>query len=421
MDKMTTDNTPLLPQEELHEYVERHFRSGKAYLNRIKGNELPLYLLDTGILKEKARQFKKAFFDVLPNVDFYYAVKSNNHPDVAGTLLRYGFGLDVSSGLELEMALDLNARKIVFSGPGKTREELLLAVSNSERVTVLMDSFGELSRLQEIASQEGHSIRSGIRLSTDRKWNKFGIAPEELRSFCELAGKCPNVDLRGIQFHTSWNLTPDAQCGFIERLAGILSVLPEDVRAQFEFLDVGGGYWPPEGEWLQPAGTVEGKLSAATGGPVQPPGAHYRIESMPIDMFAGKLAQQIQKDIFPLLDCRICFEPGRWICNDAMHLFLTVIDRKAGDLVITDAGTNAIGWERFETDYFPVLNLSNPSMVERDCNILGSLCTPHDIWGYSYWGEDIKEGDILMIPCQGAYTYSLRQEFIKPVPGVITV
>ena len=111
-------------------------------------------------------------------------------------------------------------------------------------------------------------------------------------------------------------------------------------------------------------------------------------------------------------------EPGRWICNDAMHLLMTVVDKKEEDLVITDAGTNTVGWERFENDYFPVINLSRPALVEKKCNVLGSLCTPHDVWGYAYWGEDIKVGDILMIPTQGAYTYSLRQNFIKPLPQV---
>jgi len=100
---------------------------------------------------------------------------------------------------------------------------------------------------------------------------------------------------------------------------------------------------------------------------------------------------------------------------------MTVIDKKAPDLVITDAGTNAVGWERFESDYFPVLNLTRPSLKETPCNILGSLCTPHDVWGYAYWGEGIEPGDVLMIPAQGAYTYSLRQHFIKPLPQVATM
>ncbi len=136
-------------------------------------------------------------------------------------------------------------------------------------------------------------------------------------------------------------------------------------------------------------------------------------------MFAESLARVIKEKILPLTDSTICFEPGRWICNDAMHILVSVTDKKADDLVITDAGTNAVGWERFETDYFPVLNLTQSRMVERPCHILGSLCTPHDVWGYAYFGKSIREGDILMIPTQGAYTYSLRQQFIKPLPRVL--
>ena len=104
-----------------------------------------------------------------------------------------------------------------------------------------------------------------------------------------------------------------------------------------------------------------------------------------------------------------------------MHLLMSVVDKKSDDLVITDAGTNAVGWERFETDYFPVLNLSRPLLSEKPCQVLGSLCTPNDIWGYNYWGEDIRIGDVLMIPNQGAYTYSLRQYFIKAPPKVAVI
>jgi len=101
-----------------------------------------------------------------------------------------------------------------------------------------------------------------------------------------------------------------------------------------------------------------------------------------------------------------------------MHILLTVVDKKAEDLVIVDGGTNIVGWERFETDYFPVINLSRPSLMERSSLIFGSLCTPHDVWGYGYFGDGIEPGDILMVPSQGAYTYSLRQSFIKPLAQV---
>lgn len=145
------------------------------------------------------------------------------------------------------------------------------------------------------------------------------------------------------------------------------------------------------------------------------------IPAASIDTFAQTLGRVIRDEILCLGEFRICFEPGRWICNDAMHIIVQVIDKKAPDLVITDAGTNAVGWERFETDYFPVLNLTRSAMEERPCHVLGSLCTPHDVWGYAYFGKEIREKDILMIPTQGAYTFSLRQEFIKPLPRVAVI
>ena len=142
---------------------------------------------------------------------------------------------------------------------------------------------------------------------------------------------------------------------------------------------------------------------------------------MPIERFAERLGPLIDRRLRTLAPCRIGFEPGRWLIHDAMHILVSVADRKAADLVVTDAGTNAVGWERYETDYFPVLNLTRPALVERPCHILGSLCTPHDVWGYAYWGEAIAPGDILLIPTQGAYPYSLRQSFIKPLPEMVVL
>ncbi|MBC8413452.1 alanine racemase [bacterium] len=415
--------TPLLPAKELNAYVERQFTLASKYWEIISGYKSPVYILDTSILNEKARKFKEAFLNVLPDTGFYYAVKSNNHPDVAKQMVRSGFGLDVSSGLELEMALASESGSIIFSGPGKTDEELLLAVRHSESTTVLIDSFGELARLQRIASAEDRPIKAGVRLSVSNNtiWRKFGIEPEKLPLFIEEANKCSHIQLCGIQFHSSWNLTPEAQGDFIIGLGDILSRLPDFCRDKLKFIDIGGGYWPHQGEWLQAAGTSEGKIKISIDEETGPPTEHYRISSTTIHRFAEQLGSAIKQHIHPLAFCKICFEPGRWICNDAMHLIVKVIDKKSNDMVITDAGTNAVGWERFETDYCPVLNLTRPSLIEKQCHIMGSLCTPHDLWGYTYWGSDIQEGDILMIPDQGAYTFSLRQQFIKPLPEVITI
>ena len=321
--------------------------------------------------------------------------------------------------MELQIALEAGAADIVFSGPGKTDEELNLAVDNSDRTTVLSDSFGELERLESLAARKRASVRAGVRLATERTglWRKFGIPLTRLSEFLAAAQQCDYVSLRGLQFHVSWNLEPTNQVEFVRRLGGALGELTRSQREMVEFVDVGGGFWPARGEWLQSADPPAAAQHGSSATP-SPGLRHYKRCAVDIEEFARQIAQAVGEHIHPHLSCRICAEPGRWLCNDAMHLLLTVVDRKAPDLVITDGGTNAIGWERFETDYFPVINLSQPDLTERACHILGSLCTPHDVWGYAYWGKDIQPGDVLLIPTQGAYTYSLRQQFIKPVPDV---
>ncbi|HEN20382.1 MAG TPA: decarboxylase, partial [Desulfobacteraceae bacterium] len=155
------------------------------YLGILGKNPPPLYVLEIPVLKEKADHFKMAFKDVLPDVAFYYAVKSNNHPDVSRALVKFGFGLDVSSSLELEMALGLDAGDIVFSGPGKTKEELALAAGNSGRTVVLLDSFGELTRLESVAAMNNTTVRTGVRLTNNPAglWRKFGILLSDLPDF----------------------------------------------------------------------------------------------------------------------------------------------------------------------------------------------------------------------------------------------
>ena len=415
--------TPLLSKTVLKNYVKHHFENVSKYEGILETEDLPFYVLDTAILKDRAEKFKSAFSAVFPDTGYYYAVKSNNHPEVAKTLADAGFGLDVSSGVELDMVLGLGANDIVFSGPGKTDTELALAVAQAHCVTVLMDSFSELDRLQKIAAAKNVLVRTGVRLTTMPKgvWKKFGILLQDLPEFIKTANGYPNVRLCGLQFHTSWNMSPKAQAEFIKKLGRILSGLPKAVQKQISFIDIGGGYWPEQGEWLRYEGTPIGMLQKAISLPMGSGNPHFCMPATPIEDFAQKLSKTILKHLSPVFPCRICFEPGRWICNNAMHLFISVVDKKAPDLVICDAGTNIVGWERYETDYCPVLNVSNPSIKENPCHILGSLCTPHDVWGASYFGSDIHPGDVLMIPEQGAYTYSLRQQFIKPIPKVIVM
>lgn len=422
-EEMLRRQSPRLDQRELTAFVRTFLNRRGAFLDINRRHGSPLYIIDEQALMDRARQFGDAFRREIPGIRLFYALKSNHHPAIASRLVGTGMGLDVSSGVELKTALAIAGAAIIFSGPGKVLPELELASAHADRVTILLDSFGELARLEHAAGDAGVIMQAGVRLTIDERglWRKFGIPLSDLERFLTEAANCPHVAVKGLQFHSSWNMNPDNQIAFITRVGTTLQALPKEKRAQIAFVDIGGGYWPMAGEWLQAVGTPEGRLRQLIDPETAGVRDHYRYASTPIEDFARRLGQAVKSELLSRVDCAIYAEPGRWLCHDAMHILVTVIDKKGDDLVITDGATNAIGWERFETDYFPVINLSRPDEEERPGLVLGSLCTPHDVWGYGYYGSDIQPGDVLLVPAQGAYTYSLRQNFIKPLPETVVM
>jgi diaminopimelate decarboxylase len=422
IEQVLNETAMPLPESTIRAYVEAFVDRRQSFLSLVEEHGSPLYVFDEPALREQARTFRRALERVAPRVACYFAVKSNNHPLVAKTLLTEHFGLDVSSGVELQAALAAGADDIVLSGPGKTLSELSLAVENADRVTVLIDSFGELERLAEMARTKRTPIRAGVRVTPpSSEWRKFGVPVERLLAFWQRAGQLDSVNLCGLQFHTSWNHGPAAQVATIEAIGREIRRWPPSLRRQIVFLDIGGGFWPTQGEWLLDAATRRGRLLSVLNRNDGSNRQRTLVAAETVDAFSEQLAACLEEHIFSSGTCDICLEPGRWICNSAMHLLLTVVDKKEDDLAIVDAGTNAIGWERFESDYVPLVNLSRPAMKEIPCHVLGSLCTPHDVWGYACWGEAIQPGDVLLVPDQGAYTYSLRQDFIKSVPSVVSL
>lgn len=407
-------------EEVVQNLINSSIAKRDAYLSLWKENgSVPIRVFDRDQLKHRAQLFKNAFESVLPFCGFYYAMKCNNYAEVSKTVIESGFGIDVSSGAELAAAVSNGAKNIIFSGPGKTDSEIeaALAVSSSlaadqnssASFTILIDSFGELERVKDLAAKHKCRIRAGVRILPPSGWEKFGIPITELKRFFKTAQKSSFVQLEGIQFHTSWNMNSAQQSAAVRSLALELKTWTEDELANIQFIDIGGGYWPEEGEWLKGSDEQNGDLSGRVWN-----------RSIPIAQFASELASVIKTELFPLVHCQIRFEPGRWIANDCMSVLVSVADKKGTEQVITDGATNCIGWDRFQSDYFPVINLSHPSLDEHACRIYGSLCDPHDVWGFSYRGTSIGKDDVLLIPNQGAYTYSLQQSFIKPLPAVVT-
>ncbi len=386
----------------------------------------PQYFFDETSLSSSVDRFHHAFSKHLQHLRLFYAVKSNSFPGIAKHIIEKGHGLDVSSGHELSMAINLGCERIIFSGPGKTDEELGLAARNHDRVTLLLDSGGELDRLAGLLEEIGGAngpVKVGFRTRGLHHgiWEKkFGVPLDELASLFQKALSTPGIEPEGIQFHTSWNMGPDAQIKMIKMVGSFIRKrLPENLWRKLRFLDIGGGYWPECGEWLNAQNTLKGKLIQFFHPEYEFELKHYHRPSKPIDHFAREISAALKQEGSPLSDLEIWMEPGRWISTPSMHILLKVIDKKDKDVVITDGGINLLGWERPLSEFIPIINLTRPSLKERPLRIFGSLCTPLDIWGSSIFGEGASPGDILLVPNQGAYTYSLRQSFIKPIARVI--
>ena len=413
----------VLPASDLQKYLNNFLLKREIFLSSAARFGTPQYLFDEPSLERNIIRFKDAFSRYLKKYRIFYAMKSNSFPGILKRVVPEGLGIDVSSGLELSRALAVGCKEIVFSGPGKRDEEIRMAIDNREKVTLLMDSFGELDRTIGILKDHimgDVPLKAGVRLQHHKGWTKFGIHPEELTNFFKKGSRVKGLELRGIQFHTSWNLTPDAQIEMIKRIGTHLRKdMPSRLSTSLEFLDIGGGFWPEQGEWLNPENSPRGRIREI----LMPSGRqgrrHYYRKGNGIVFFARQIARAISEQGHPIGNLEIWMEPGRWISNPSMHILLEVVDKKGHGTAITDGGTNLLGWERPLTEFIPVVNLTNCSLEERPIRVFGSLCTPQDVWGQSVFGGDPKNGDILLIPDQGAYTYSLRQTFIKPVARVV--
>jgi diaminopimelate decarboxylase len=405
-------------------YLQSLLKKRDVFLESADRFSTPQYFFDEPALAYSLSRFHEVFSTHLERFRIFYAVKSNSFPGLSRYVSDAGHGLDVSSGQELAMALSFGCRNILFSGPGKTDPELQLAVQNRDKATLLMDSAAELERVSGLIQNSdlgGVPLKVGFRLRGQHHgiWGKFGVPPERFPDLFVRALAIKNLDAQGIQFHTSWNMGPEAQVKMIERIGVCMKALPESSQRRLKFLDIGGGFWPERGEWLNPQNTTSGKLLQAIDPDFQFKPRHYYHPAKPLDHFAREISSAIRRQGKPLSDPEIYMEPGRWLSTPAMHVLIRVMDKKEDSVVIADGGINLLGWERPLFEFIPLLNLTRPSLHEFPVRVFGNLCTPMDIWGNTLFGDGVENGDVLLVPDQGAYTYCLRQSFIKPIARVI--
>jgi len=268
------------------------------------------------------------------------------------------------------------------------------------------------------------TIRAGVRVYTKYHddWTKFGINLADLAKFYQAAKKYPNIQLLGVQCHMSWNQGAGSYQKMLLEIAKAIKTLKIEDRQSIKFIDFGGGYEAHRSEGYFPWSSAQGEVLKLVADNLDVKlkfkEKYYLNEAVKLEVYAKGIAWGIKKYLEPLVKCKYYCEPGRIISYDSMHLVLGVVDKKSPDFVILDGGINMIGYELFEDFYYPAINLTRPAKTEIACRLYGSLCTPYDLFGYYCYAQAIKEGDIIMLPNQGAYTYTLAQNFIKDIPPV---
>jgi len=378
------------------------------FLNLANKTPTPFYVYDQEGMDESIESFVASFQRYIPNFQPYYAVKLNHHPLIVSRAVEKGMGLDVASIRELNIALKAGAEKIVYYSPAKSGNDLKYALKHADRVRIHIDSFSELHLLGKLTSKLKIKIEVGIRIHTPAHglWTKYGISLQSLRKFWEEASKYPFLKLNGIHFHQSRNKTVSFYVNTIRDLANYLKEnFTSDQLKSVALVDFGGGF-----EHCESEGVIVQK------------GLHwpkYKIpKNITIEEYARAIGNSIKKYFDPIINATYLSEPGRYICNNAMHIVLSVSDIKDKENCILNGGVNMVGWQRFEKEYFPLVNVTHPSKTERKCRMWGNLCTTWDIWGYYYHGSKLQEKDVIVVPYQGALTYSLAQTFINDIPAV---
>src|ERR1700677_722778 len=213
----------------------------------------PLYVYSASTIRERMRAFDRAFRKVPHTV--CYSVKANSNLSILRMVARMGCGFDVVSGGELERVLRVSrsaARRVVFSGVGKTLDEMRAAL-NAEVLLFNVESESELQALAECAARVKKKARIALRvnpdvsaethpyISTGLHQHKFGIPIADARRLYTQAAEMKSLEIAGISVHIRSQITDvKAFAATMERVADLTRALRADGHA-IKYIDAGGG------------------------------------------------------------------------------------------------------------------------------------------------------------------------------------
>ena len=384
-------------------YVGKTLFIEKLSINNIvKKNKTPFYLYSENQIINNYLKFTKSFKKTNPLVCF--AAKSNSNVAILKILGKLGAGADVVSGGELLKALKagIKASKIVFSGVGKTEDELKIAI-NKKILLINCESESEAKLVNKIAKKLKKKVSIGFRLnpnvdakthkniSTGKAENKFGLSIKSFKSFFKTLPIYKNIRLDALSVHIGSQILTDTP---YKKTLNVMSKLIKDLELKLKFVDLGGGF-----------------------------GINYSGKDKPINLNKySALVYNFSKK----LNCKIIFEPGRSIVGDTGILLSKVQYIKDGAkkiFIILDAGMNDFMRPALYDAKHTIIPISKvKSKTKGLIEFVGPICESTCKFGIYKNYQKIKENDYVAITNVGAYGASLSSNYnTRPLVAEILV
>ncbi len=378
-----------------------HYRDGQLCCEDVPLDAIaqavgtPCYVYSTATLSRHVRVISEAFTGI-PSL-IAYSVKANGNLAVLATLAQLGCGADVVSAGELRRArtAGIAASKIVFSGVGKTHDEMRYALGEGIH-QFNVESAGELAALSQTASEMGVSAPVALRvnpdivagghpnISTGKSGDKFGVPWNEAEALYAHAGGLPGIAVRGVDVHIGSQIGELApmQAAFAKTvaLARRLRAAGHDITR----IDIGGGLAIPYRDADDPA----------------PPAAY---------------AQMIRETVCDL-NAQVILEPGRVIMGNAGILLTQALYLKQAPdrtFLIVDAGMNDLMRPALYNAHHEVRPLRQASAQAREVryDIVGPICESTDKFATARAMTEVSAGDRLAFLSAGAYGAVLSSQY----------
>lgn len=354
----------------------------------------PVYVYSTATLKRHVTVLREALGG-LGDPLIAFAVKANPNGAVLATLAREGLGADVVSGGEIlrAQAAGIAPEKMVFSGVGKTAEEMRLALSigvgqfnlESEQEAEMLSAVATaMGMVAPVAYRINPDVDAGThaKISTGKSDNKFGIPYASAEEAYARAARMPGLHVQGVAVHIGSQLTDLAP---LEAAFGRLGALIERLRAgghDITTADLGGGLGVPYDPSLPPP----------------PSPADY-----------GAMVARVTQG----WNVRLIFEPGRMIVGNAGALLSTVVRVKDGathPFVIVDAAMNDLLRPSLY-DAWHDIRATRPAGTRAVANVVGPVCESGDTFATARDMDAVAAGDRVAFMTAGAYAATMASTY----------